>query len=96
MKARKTGNVLPGVGARSMPKGIGKKPIFAERVIHDGREFVSEALYIETLGSAAYSQSGLRTARFDGLPYLTQENGNRKMFYYNIEDCQRWHLGVAM
>jgi len=64
-------------------------------IIHNGREYVSTTKYSEHLGDAGYYASELQNARRDGLPHLPVMYRGKIVYFYNLEDCRLWHLGVA-
>ena len=63
-------------------------------ILHtDGREYMNEATYKEI---AQYEESPpqFATALAKGLPHIIKTHDGKPHRYYNLQDCQRWHLGV--
>ena len=77
----------------SIPMPNRSKTIFPDTITHEGREYVSASVYME---KHDYSLSALQYVRNQGLPYHRHSIGFRVAYYYNLEDCERWHRGEAV
>ena len=64
------------------------------KIIHtDGREYIDETTY-KNVAMYANSPTQLSLAVAKGLPHITMDCDDKPYRYYNLQDCQRWHLGV--
>ena len=59
-------------------------------IIHEGREYIPQPVYARIAG---YCPLTLQRARNAGLPHITREAGRMKRYFYNREDCEKWHSG---
>jgi len=84
---------MPIVLPNAPPLKEKKHRIPPEIVGNDGRKYLSSAKYNERLGEAAFQPYELVALRKAGMPHIAILYGSRFYFYYNWEDCCRWHRG---
>ena len=59
-------------------------------ILREGREYVSAKIYKYRY---KYNEQDLTHLRVEGLPHIIEMDGLRALYYYNTEDCERWHRG---
>ena len=69
------------------------KSSISDFILRDGREYISAKVYRCRYD---YTEDELTRLRAEGLPYIIEMDGLRALYYYNVEDCERWHRGEAV
>ncbi|MCL2223596.1 MAG: hypothetical protein FWB96_01365 [Defluviitaleaceae bacterium] len=57
-----------------------------KNIIHEGREYLHSSNFARKYN---FSSNEIYLARKQGMPHIIVG----RTFYYNIEDCEKWHRG---